>query len=65
LGTVYKFTPFGAIIHLNSISGVVHVTDFGGYDEMKKTLEISKQYKFIVHQIKPEEQRIILKLGNN
>lgn len=65
LGTVYKFTPFGAIIHLNSVSGVIHVTDFGGYDEMKKTLEIGKQYKFIVHQIKPEEQRIILKLGNN
>lgn len=61
-GVVYKFTPFGAIINLEDIQGFVHITDFGGVDEMKKELDLGKEYYFIVHQIKPEERRLILKL---
>lgn len=61
-GTVYKFTPFGAIINIDDIQGIIPITDFGGAEEMKKELELNKEYKFIIHQIKPEERRIILKL---
>ncbi|MCS6789131.1 MAG: S1 RNA-binding domain-containing protein [Patescibacteria group bacterium] len=61
-GIVYKFTPFGAIINLSNVQGFVHITDFGGVDEMKKELELGREYNFIISQIKPEEKRIILKL---
>jgi len=61
-GVVYKFTPFGAIINLEDVSGVIHITDFGSYEEMKKTMSLNEKYNFIISQIKPEEQRLILKL---
>lgn len=62
VGVVYKFTPFGAIINLEDIQGVIHITDFGGMEEMKQSLEIGKSYHFYIFQTKPEEKRLILKL---
>jgi len=60
-GTVYSFNPFGATIDLGEgIQGQVHVTDFGGIAEMKKTLKESNKYKFRVKEVKPEEKRINL-----
>jgi small subunit ribosomal protein S1 len=62
-GTVTRFNPFGAFIGLNQdIQGLIHVSEFGGVDEMKKQIELSKQYKFRIDSIKPAEKRIILKL---
>ncbi len=62
-GTVYMFNPFGAIINLDSeMQGYVHVTDFGGADEMKKELTVQKEYAFIIVSVKPDEKRITLKL---
>lgn len=63
LGTVYKFNPFGAYINLeHNLQGLIHVTEFGGLEEMKKKLEVGKQYRFVIDSIKPEEKRIILKV---
>ncbi len=62
-GTVNRFNPFGAFIGLTSdIQGLIHVSEFGGVDEMKKQLEIGKSYKFKIDSIKPAEKRVILKL---
>lgn len=62
-GTVYNFNPFGAIISLDSeIQGQIHVTDFGGAEEMKKNLTLGKEYSFKIENVKPEEKRIVLKL---
>jgi len=62
-GTVYKFNPIGALINIeHDLQGLIHVSEFGGIEEMKKQLEAGKQYKFIIHSIKPEERRIFLKL---
>lgn len=62
-GTVYMFNPFGAVVNLdNEIQGYVHVTDFGGADEMKKEISLQKEYQFVIDSIKPEEKRINLKL---
>jgi ribosomal protein S1 len=62
-GSVYKFVPFGAYINLDhDLQGMVHVTEFGGAEEMKKQLEPGKEYKFVIDSIKPEEKRITLKL---
>jgi len=65
-GTVAKFNPFGAIINLDEeIQGMIHVSEFGGIDEMKSALEQGKSYPFVIDSIKPEEKRILLKLGGN
>ncbi len=63
MGTITRFNPFGAFVALdNEIQGLVHVTEFGGVDEMKAKVEIGKQYKFTISSIKPAEKRIILKV---
>ena len=62
-GSVYKTNPFGAYIDLgNEIYGLIHVSEFGSLDELKKQLESGKKHKFIVDAVKPEEKRVILKL---
>lgn len=62
-GNVARFNPFGAFINLNAnIQGLIHVSEFGGLEEMKKQLEAGKEYKFKIEVIKPIEKRIILKL---
>ncbi len=63
VGKVHKFNPFGAIVALDGgIQGVIHVSEFGGLEEMKKELVAGSQYQFIIDSIKPEEKRLTLKL---
>ncbi len=62
-GAVLRYNPFGAFIGLDlDIQGLIHVSEFGGIEEMKKKIEVSKSYDFIIDSIKPAEKRIILKL---
>lgn len=62
-GVVNRFNPFGAFIGLKkNIQGLIHVSEFGSVEEMKKKLEIGKNYHFTVEVVKPEEKRIVLKL---
>ncbi|OGY99733.1 MAG: hypothetical protein A2945_01900 [Candidatus Liptonbacteria bacterium RIFCSPLOWO2_01_FULL_52_25] len=62
-GTLYKFNPFGAVISLEvGAQGLIHISEFGGQDEMKATLTPGTKHKFIIDSIKHEEKRIVLKL---
>lgn len=62
-GVVHKFNPFGAIVEFkDGLQGMIHVSEFGSVDEMKKALELKKEYKFEVSSLKPEEKRMILKM---
>ncbi len=62
-GTVYKLTPFGAFIKLTEdIVGLIHVSEFGSLDELKRKLEKDKQYEFRIDSVKPADRRIVLKL---
>lgn len=62
-GNVYKLNPFGAIISLDGgYQGLIHISEFGGADEMKAALIPNVAHKFTIDSIKPEEKRIILKL---
>ncbi len=62
-GTVTRFNPFGAFVALDDqIQGLIHVSEFGSVDEMKKQIEQGKKYSFVVDSVKPAEKRIILKL---
>ncbi len=62
-GRVYKLNPFGATIDLESgIQGVIHISEFGGAEEIKQALELGKSYQFVIEALKPEEKRLILKM---
>lgn len=62
-GTLYKFNPFGAVISLEGgAQGLIHISEFGGQDEMKAALTPGTPHKFVVDAIKPEEKRIVLKV---
>lgn len=62
-GKVYKFTGFGAIIDLDGqIQGMIHVSEFGGLEEMKAAIKLGEDHSFIISALKPEEKRLILKL---
>ena len=63
-GVVSKFHPFGAFIKLpNGLFGLIHISEFGSIDEMKKKIDQGKAYQFRIDTVKPEEKRIILKLA--
>ncbi|MEK7590330.1 MAG: S1 RNA-binding domain-containing protein [Patescibacteria group bacterium] len=62
-GAVAKFNPYGAVINLvDGLQGLIHVSEFGGTEEMKKKIEPGKSYHFVIDAVKAEEKRIILKL---
>ena len=62
-GRVYKLNPFGAIVALpGDLQGMVHVSEFGGQDEMKAALAPGQTYRFVIDAVKPEEKRIMLKM---
>lgn len=62
-GKVYKFTGFGAIVDLaDGIQGMVHVSEFGGTEEMRSALTLGETYSFVIVSLKPEEKRLTLKL---
>lgn len=62
-GRVYKFNPFGAVIALpDDFQGMVHISEFGGQEEMKKALVVGQSYPFVIDSVKPEEKRITLKV---
>lgn len=61
-GKVYMFNPFGAIVNLDdTYQGYVHVTEFGGAEEMRKQLAVGKEFHFTIDTVKPAERRISLK----
>jgi len=62
-GTVHKLNPFGAFVKLDeNIMGLIHVSEFGSVEELKRKLTPSNSYPFLIDLIKPEEKRVILKL---
>ncbi len=64
-GAVYKITPFGAFIKLTEdILGLIHVSEFGSLEELKSKIEKDGEYDFVIDSIKPEDKRIVLKLGS-
>jgi len=62
-GSVYKLTPFGAFIKLDSdILGLIHVSEFGSEENLKASLKKDEVYDFIVDSLKPLEKKLVLKL---
>ena len=64
-GVVHRLNPFGAFIKLDEdIMGLIHISEFGSVEELKKNLEPGKSYEFLIDKVAPEEKRIILKMAH-
>jgi len=62
-GKVLRFNPFGAFVTLDpEIQGLIHVSEFGGVEEMKAKIREGETYTFHIDSVKPAEKRITLKL---
>jgi len=62
-GKLYKLNPFGAVITLDGgLQGLIHISEFGGQEEMKTALAPEVSHEFVIDSIKSEEKRIILKV---
>lgn len=62
-GKIYKYNPFGATVDLpHDLQGMLHVSEFGDLEEMKKTLPVGSEHELTIESVKPEEKRITLKL---
>ena len=62
-GVVIKFNKHGALVAIEEgVSGLVHNSDFGGEDAMKKALQLGNSYTFTITNFEPNEQRMTLSI---
>lgn len=62
-GTITRFNPFGAFVLIApDIQGLIHVSEFGGVEQMKAAIKLGEQYQFRIEIMKPQEKRVILKM---
>jgi hypothetical protein len=41
---------------------MIHISEFGSQEEMKRAIVPGQSYSFIIDAVKPEEKRITLKM---
>ena len=60
-GVVIKFNKHGALASIEEgVAGLVHVSDFGSEEELRKHLELGKVYPFTITLFEPNERRMAL-----
>jgi small subunit ribosomal protein S1 len=60
-GVVIKFNKHGALASIEEgVAGLVHVSEFGSEEKLKKTLELGKTYPFKIALFDPKEQKMAL-----
>jgi ribosomal protein S1 len=60
-GVVIKFNKHGALISIKQgVAGLVHNSNFGSEEKLKKELELGKTYNFQVTLFDAKEQRMTL-----
>ncbi len=63
-GVVIKFNKHGALASIEEgIAGLVHVSEFGSEDGLRKALELGKRYPFTISLFDPKEMRMALSFG--
>ena len=64
-GVVIKFNKHGALASIEEgIAGLVHVSEFGSEEKLRKTLELGKTYTFKISLFDPKEQKMALAFVN-
>ena len=65
-GIVIKFNHYGALVSLEEgVAGLVHVSEFGSEEKLKKTLELGRTYPFTISLFDPKEQKMTLSVQNS
>ena len=60
-GVVIKFNKHGALASIEEgVAGLVHVSEFGSEEKLKKTLELGKTYPFKISLFDPKDQKMAL-----
>jgi small subunit ribosomal protein S1 len=60
-GVIIKFNKHGALASIEEgVAGLVHVSEFGSEEKLKKTLELGKTYDFKITLFDPKEQKMAL-----
>jgi len=60
-GVVIKYNKHGALASIEEgVAGLVHVSEFEGEEDLKKTLELGKTYIFKIAIFDPKEQKMTL-----
>lgn len=63
-GVVIKWNHYGALVSLEEgIAGLVHVSEFGSEENLKKVLELGRTYSFTITLFDSKEQRMTLAYG--
>ncbi len=65
-GVVIKFNKYGALASIEEgVAGLVHISEFGNEETLRKSLELGKTYTFTITNFEPEEQKLTLSFLNN
>ncbi len=60
-GVVIKFNKHGALASVEEgVAGLVHVSEFGSEEKLKKALELGKTYTFKIALFDPKDQKMAL-----
>jgi ribosomal protein S1 len=60
-GVVIKFNQYGALVSIEEgVAGLVHVSEFGGEDKLRESLELAKTYTFQITFFEAQEQKMTL-----
>lgn len=60
-GKITKFNPFGVFVRLDQdFHGLIHISEFGNEENMRKELELGKEYDLKILLIDPTEHRLSL-----
>jgi small subunit ribosomal protein S1 len=63
-GVIIKFNKHGALASIEEgVAGLVHVSEFGSEEKLRKTLELGKTYPFKITLFDPKEQKMALAYG--
>ncbi|MEI6057890.1 MAG: S1 RNA-binding domain-containing protein [bacterium] len=64
-GVVIKFNKHGALASIEEgIAGLVHISEFGSEEKLRKSLELGKTYTFKISLFDPKEQKMALSFVN-
>jgi len=64
-GVIIKFNKHGALASIEEgVSGLVHVSEFGSDEKLRKTLELGKTYKFKINLFEPDEMKMTLSFAD-
>jgi small subunit ribosomal protein S1 len=63
---IIKFNKHGALASVEEgIAGLVHVSEFGTEEKLRKTLELGKTYPFIINIFEPKEHKMTLSVAGH